>query len=188
MENYNQKVLAFVLNLKDSKNIANLKTELVTFLKKFESDDKVYIYNNTGISFEKSSNAVAELARYDFEANLPLYDLIRDAIAALEFEVSLTKILVVVNDTPYDNYQVSKLVRIAKNAECEVHFFEIGTPEEVESYRKTLENSDYNLNKAVEKEGFCILPDLTNLASKLENLYKFSNDSGVVRIAERDLA
>lgn len=188
MENYNQKVLAFVLNLKHSKNIANLKTELITFLKKFESDDKVYIYNNTGISFEKSSNAVAELARYDFEASLPLYDLIRDAVAALEFEASLTKILVVINDTPYDNYQVSKLIRIAKNAECEVYFFEVGKPEEVESYRKLPEATDYNLNKAVEKEGFKILADLTDLASKLENLYKFSNHSGVVRISERDLA
>ncbi len=150
--NYNQKIIAFALNLKQSKNVNVFKTEMIEFLKKFESDDRIYIYNNSGDSFAKSSGVVAELSRYDFEGDLPFYDLLRDAIFALDFESQLDKVLFVFNDSYYDVYQVSKMMRMAENMDCEVHFFEVGR-------KPKIENST-------------VLPNLEGLSSILCGLYK----------------
>lgn len=175
MENYNQKIVALVLNVKKPVNIICLQKELIEFLKKFESDDRVYIYNNSGMSFSKGSKAIAELARYDFDGMLPLYDLMRDAISALEFESSLDKILIVFNDAEADQFQVNKMLRRVKTmVDAKTYFFEIGTPSEIESRRKNADT--YNLEKAAEMEGFQMVEDLTGLAQKLNEIYK---DGGI---------
>ena len=176
MENYNQKIVALVLNVRKPVNIPVLQIELIEFLKKFDSDDKVYIYNNSGNSYSKSSKAVAELSRYDFEGSLPLYDLMRDAISALDFETGLDKILFIFNDSPFDPFQVSKMLRIAAKSECKLSFFEIGSPAEVESFRTVPGLHPPNLGKAAELEGFQIISTPAGLSETLYGLYK---DGGI---------
>ena len=130
---YNHKIVAFVLNVKDSCNISSLKTELVKYVQHFNADDKIYLYNSTGESFKKASRTIAELAKYNFEGNVPLHDLMRDAIEALDFEYNFDKELVVINDDDYDIYQISKLIKLAADRHAiETKFIEVANKSEIQ--------------------------------------------------------
>ena len=144
--------MAFALNLKKQKNIVPFKVEMVKFLKRFEADDRVYIYNDSGVTFAKGGAAVAGLSRYNFGGDFPFHDLLRDAIFALDFEPQLDRILFIFNDSPFDVYQISKMVKIADSVDCEMYFFEI--------------------NRKPQIEGCTVLPNLEGLSARLYELYK----------------
>ncbi|RDJ35109.1 MAG: hypothetical protein DWQ19_09755 [Crenarchaeota archaeon] len=124
MESYNHKIVGFVPNVRKSKNISMLKTEIVKFLKRFESDDKTYIFNEEGELFEKGSRLISRL-NHSFESKLFFYDLLKDAIFNLEFESDMEKILFIFSDSDFDSYRISKVIEQAKASDYEVHFFEL---------------------------------------------------------------
>ena len=150
MASYNQKILAFVLNLRNNSNLLNLKIELIEFFKTFETDDKSYLINRGKQSFERKGQFTAELANYITRDSFEY--LLRDALQALEFEPSLEKVLFIFNDSGFDQYQISKLIKIARREGYELHFFDINREPLIEGARS--------------------LEDFQGLSVLLQDLYK----------------
>jgi hypothetical protein len=126
MVKYNQKAIAFIFNLKKPINEDAIKRELVTFIYDTEIDDKLYIYTEFGLCFDKKSEIIATLAAYN--CNLPFQVLVRDAICALNYECfsfgEHSKTICVLSDKQIDNYQINKMFNLAKKEECKVFVFE----------------------------------------------------------------
>ena len=124
---YNQKAIAIVLNINGVDNISLVKRELVDFIKQVETDDRLYLYNETGLCSEKKSEIIAILAAYNF--NTPFQNLIKDAIASLNFEDfscgQLDKHIYILNDSlSFDSYHINKMLGRCKIEKCKVHILE----------------------------------------------------------------
>lgn len=126
MQSYKQKIIGIVLNIKNKLNIAALKRELIEFFKILETDDKLYLLNPSGLSFEKRGKAVSCLSQYNFHDNLPMHLLLRDAIAALNVEpFDASKIICVISDCDFDKYQVEKMLGLAHRSGIKIVGYEM---------------------------------------------------------------
>ncbi len=127
MHGYDQKAIALILNINKFGNIALVKNQIVELIRELETDDKIYIFNPSGLCFEKKGEAVAALANY--QMTLVLEDLIRDALAALEFEDfscgQVDKHIYFISDnTDFNEYHVNKLLKRCEKNRCQICFFE----------------------------------------------------------------
>jgi hypothetical protein len=124
MDSYDQTAIAFILNVN---NIAIIKKELIEFIKQVETDDRLYLYNESGLCFDQKSHAVAHLASYS--SKLSMQDLIKDAIAALNYEdfscgLIHKNIFIISDNVDVDSYSIKKMLNRCALEKCAVHIFE----------------------------------------------------------------
>jgi len=119
---YDEKIIAFILDVRQTKNVDLVKREIVSFLKKLKEGDKVYLPNQNDV-FETPGKAVSILTNYPFGEH-SLHFLLKYSFNTLS-QYDTDKLFIVLTDSnKIDDYECKKMFKKLKS--CEVIFFEIG--------------------------------------------------------------